>query len=120
MIGKSALGSPLREICTMGSERGDEYKRPCSLGEGTGSKESEYSEAPQRATTSRLLPTHQLGGTSKESWEKAAIAAVNKAGKTLRDLRVAEVGRLDMQLKNGKVDAFRARVTVSFKYEGGT
>ena len=43
----------------MGSERGDEYKRPCSLGEGTGSKESEYSEAPQRATTSRLVPTHQ-------------------------------------------------------------
>jgi hypothetical protein len=43
----------------MGSERGDEYKKPCSLGEGTGSKESEYSEAPQRATTSRLVPTHQ-------------------------------------------------------------
>jgi hypothetical protein len=59
MIGKSTLGSSLREICTMGSERGDEYKRPCSLGEGTGSKESEYSEAPQRATTSRLVPTHQ-------------------------------------------------------------
>jgi len=59
MIGKSALGSPLREICTMGSERGDEYKRLRPVGEGTGSKESEYSEAPQRATTSRLVPTHQ-------------------------------------------------------------
>jgi hypothetical protein len=43
----------------MGSERGDEYKRPCSLGEGTGSKESDYSEAPHRATASRLVPTHQ-------------------------------------------------------------
>ncbi|HEX9474235.1 MAG TPA: dodecin family protein [Steroidobacteraceae bacterium] len=61
----------------------------------------------------------ELVGTSKESWEKAAVAAVNKAGKTLRDLRVAEVGRLDLQLKNGQVEAFRARVSVSFKYEGG-
>ncbi len=60
----------------------------------------------------------ELVGTSKESWEKAALAAVKKAGKTLRDLRVAEVGRLDLQLKDGKVEAFRARVTVSFKYEG--
>jgi hypothetical protein len=62
----------------------------------------------------------ELVGTSKESWEKAAVAAVNRAGKTLRDLRIAEVGRLDLQLKNGKVKAFRARVSVSFKYEGGT
>jgi len=62
----------------------------------------------------------ELVGTSKDSWEKAAVNAVNKAGKTLRDLRVAEVGRLDLQLKNGKVEAFRARVSVSFKYEGGT
>jgi dodecin len=62
----------------------------------------------------------ELVGTSKESWEKAATAAVNKAGKTLRDLRVAEVGRLDLQLKDGKVEAYRARVSVSFKYSGGT
>jgi dodecin len=61
----------------------------------------------------------ELVGTSKESWEKAATAAVARAGKTLRDLRVAEIGRLDLQLKNGKVEAFRARVSVSFKYEGG-
>jgi dodecin len=61
----------------------------------------------------------ELVGTSKESWEKAAVVAVNRAGKTLRDLRVAEVSRLDLQLKNGKVEAFRARVSVSFKYEGG-
>ena len=62
----------------------------------------------------------ELVGASRESWEKAAVNAVTKAGKTLRDLRVAEVGRLDLQLKNGKVEAFRARVSVSFKYEGGT
>jgi len=56
---KWARAHLLREICTMGSERGDEYKRLRPVGEGTGSKESEYSEAPQRATTSRLVPTHQ-------------------------------------------------------------
>src|SRR5262250_645402 len=59
MLGQRTLGSPLREICTMGSTRGDEYKRPRSLGEVTGSKESDYSAAPQRATASRLVPTHQ-------------------------------------------------------------
>jgi hypothetical protein len=58
-------------------------------------------------------------GTSTESWEKAAAAAVNLAAKSLRDLRVAEVTTLDMNLENGKVKAYRARVKVSFKYEGG-
>ena len=60
----------------------------------------------------------ELVGTSTESWEKAAQAAVIKASKSLRDLRVAEVVELDMQLKNGKVEAFRARLKVSFKFEG--
>ena len=59
-----------------------------------------------------------LVGTSTESWEKAASVAVERAGKTLRDLRIAEVEELDMQLENGKVMAYRARVRVSFKYEG--
>jgi dodecin len=59
----------------------------------------------------------ELVGTSPESWEKAAAAAVTRAGKTLRDLRIAEIGELDMQLENGKVKAYRARVKVSFKYE---
>jgi len=59
----------------------------------------------------------ELVGTSTESWEKAAAAAVNRASKTLRDLRVAEVGQLDLQLENGKVKAYRAKVKVSFKYE---
>lgn len=61
----------------------------------------------------------ELVGTSSESWEKAAAAAVSKAGQSLRDLRVAEVSELDMQLENGQVIAYRAKVHVSFKYEGG-
>jgi len=59
----------------------------------------------------------ELVGTSTESWEKAAAAAINRAGKTLRDLRVAEIAELDMQLNDGKVEAYRAKVKVSFKYE---
>ncbi|PYO37612.1 MAG: transporter [Gemmatimonadetes bacterium] len=60
----------------------------------------------------------ELVGTSTESWEKAAAAAVKRASKTLRDLRVAEVSQLDMQLKDGKVESYRAKLKVSFKYEG--
>ena len=60
----------------------------------------------------------ELVGTSTESWEKAATAAVNRAGKTLRDLRIAEISQLDMQLENGKVRHYRAKVKLSFKYEG--
>lgn len=60
----------------------------------------------------------QLIGTSSESWEDAAKAAVAKASKSLRDLRIAEITELDMQLQDGKVAAYRAKVKVSFKYEG--
>lgn len=60
----------------------------------------------------------ELVGTSTESWEKAAQAAVMRAGKRLRDLRVAEIAQLDMTLENGQVAAYRAKVKVSFKYEG--
>jgi len=60
----------------------------------------------------------ELVGTSTESWEKAAAAAVKRAAKTLRDLRIAEVSQLDMQLKDGKVESYRAKLKVSFKYEG--
>ena len=60
----------------------------------------------------------ELVGTSPDSWEKAAAAAVERAGQKLRDLRVAEISELDMQLKDGKVQSYRARVKVSFKYEG--
>jgi flavin-binding protein dodecin len=61
----------------------------------------------------------ELVGTSTESWEKAAAAAVEQAGQTLRDLRIAEVAELDLQLEDGHVKAYRARVKVSFKYEPG-
>ena len=57
----------------------------------------------------------ELVGTSTQSWEKAAAAAVNLAGKSLRDLRVAEIVSLDMNLEDGKVKAYRAKVKVSFK-----
>jgi flavin-binding protein dodecin len=61
----------------------------------------------------------ELVGTSTESWEKAAAAAVEMAAKSLRDLRIAEVAELDMQLEDGKIRTYRAKVKVSFKYEGG-
>jgi flavin-binding protein dodecin len=59
----------------------------------------------------------ELIGTSTESWEKAATAAVEAASKSLKDLRIAEIVELDMQLEDGKVRAFRAKVKVSFKYQ---
>ena len=58
----------------------------------------------------------EIVGTSTESWEKAAKAAIDRAGKSLKALRIAEVRELDVQLKNGKVEAYRARLKVSFKY----
>ena len=58
----------------------------------------------------------ELVGTSTESWEKAAAAAVRKAAETLRDLRIGEVVELDMQIEDGKVSTYRAKVKVSFKY----
>jgi flavin-binding protein dodecin len=61
----------------------------------------------------------ELIGTSSKSWEDAAKNAVDRASQSLRDLRVAEVIQLDMVLENGKVEAYRAKVNVSFKYEGG-
>jgi flavin-binding protein dodecin len=57
-------------------------------------------------------------GTSTESWEKAAKNAVETAAKTLRDLRVGEIKKLDVVIEKGKVTAYRARVNISFKYEG--
>ncbi|MDJ0666462.1 MAG: dodecin family protein [Desulfobacterales bacterium] len=59
-----------------------------------------------------------LVGTSPTSWEEAASMAVETAGKNLRDLRIAEVVKLDMKVEGGKVMSYRARVTISFKYEG--
>jgi flavin-binding protein dodecin len=60
----------------------------------------------------------ELVGTSSDSWEKAAKAAVDRAAESLRDMRVAEVVEMDMVLEDGKIKAYRAKVKVSFKYEG--
>ena len=60
----------------------------------------------------------ELVGTSPKSWEDAAKSAVEKAGKSLKDLRIAEVVRLDMSIEDNKVAHFRARINVSFKYHG--
>ena len=61
----------------------------------------------------------ELVGTSPESWEKAASAAVAQAAKSLRDVRVAEVSQLDLALEDGKVKSYRAKVKLSFKCETG-
>ena len=61
----------------------------------------------------------ELVGTSSESWEKAAAAAIERAGQSLRNMRIAEVAELDVQIKDGKIETYRTKVKVSFKYEGG-
>jgi flavin-binding protein dodecin len=61
----------------------------------------------------------ELVGTSSESWERAAAAAVERASQSLRDLRIAEVSLMDLQIEEGRVVAYRAKLKVSFKYQGG-
>ena len=68
--------------------------------------------------TENVYKVIELVGASTDSWEKAAAAAVERAGQSLRDLRVAEVKELDLVIENGKVTAYRARLNVSFKFEG--
>jgi dodecin len=74
--------------------------------------------ALEDAMTDSTYKVIELVGTSTESWEKAALAAVERASKTVRDLRVAEILELDIALNNGKFEAFRTKLKVSFKYEG--
>ena len=83
---------------------------PASSSNACGRKESEMADSVYKII--------ELVGTSTESWEKAAAAAVEMASQSLRNLRIAEVVELDMQLEDGKVRAYRAKVKVSFKYEG--
>ncbi len=73
--------------------------------------------AAKKNSSGGVYRVTEIIGTSEVSWEDAARRAVETAAKTLRDLRVAEVGKLDMKIENGKVVAFRTRVTLSFKYE---
>ena len=68
--------------------------------------------------TESVYKVIELVGTSPDSWEKAARAAVERAAQSLRDLRVAEVVQLDMVITDGKIEAYRAKLKVSFKYEG--
>ena len=72
-------------------------------------------EEPMAESVYKII---ELVGTSTESWEKAAAAAIALASKSLRDLRIAEVSTLDLQIENGKIRAYRAKVKVSFKYQG--
>jgi flavin-binding protein dodecin len=71
-----------------------------------------------KKSSSTVYRVTEIIGTSPVSWEEAARTAVETASKTLRDLRVAEIVKLDMKVENGKAVAFRARVALSFKYEG--
>lgn len=66
---------------------------------------------------SSIYRVTEVVGTSTDSWEAAARAAVETAARTVRDLRVAEVVRLDMTIDDGKVSSYRARLNISFKYE---
>ncbi len=72
----------------------------------------------KKATETSVYKFIELVGTSSESWEKAAAAAVKKASQSLRELRIAEILELDMQIEKGNIIAYRAKVKVSFKYEG--
>ncbi len=69
--------------------------------------------------TESVYKVIELVGSSTESWEKAAAAAIDTASKSLRDLRIAEVLQLDMQIEEGKVRAYRTKVKLSFKYQPG-
>ena len=60
----------------------------------------------------------ELVGTSSESWEKATTAAISKASETLRELRIAEVESMDVTIKDGKIESYRTKLKVSFKFEG--
>jgi flavin-binding protein dodecin len=71
-----------------------------------------------KKSSSTVYRVTEIIGTSPVSWEEAAKTAVETASKTLRDLRVAEIVKLDLKVENGKAVAFRARVALSFKYEG--
>ena len=68
--------------------------------------------------TDSVYKVIELVGSSSESWEKAATNAINRASQTLRDLRIAEVSAMDMIIKDGKVEGFRTKLKVSFKFEG--
>ena len=69
--------------------------------------------------TERVYKVIELVGTSEESWEKAAAAAINRASKTLRDIRVARIVEQDIHVESGKPHTYRVKLELSFKYDGG-
>ena len=73
---------------------------------------------PKKQASEPVYRVTEVIGTSAESWEDAASNAVAAASRTLRDLRIAEISKLDMKVENGKVVAYRARILLSFKYDG--
>jgi flavin-binding protein dodecin len=93
--------------------------RGCHANNGAGRLVGAFSAKKTRriSMSNSVYKVIELVGTSTESWEKAALAAVERAGQSLRDLRVAEVVSQDLVVENGKVKAFRTKVSVSFKFE---
>ena len=83
----------------------------------TKAKAKTTAKTKAKASSTGVYRVTEIIGTSKTSWEQAARNAVETAAKTLRDLRVAEISKLDMKVENGKVVAYRARVSLSFKYD---
>ena len=106
-------------ITTVVGANGDEALPPAApIGRDAIADHAANSNGRKVAMGESVYKIIELVGTSTESWEKAASAAVAKASKTLRDLRVAEIAQLDLVIDNGQVSAYRAKVKVSFKYEG--
>jgi dodecin len=84
----------------------------------TNNEETTMAKKSAKVSTDGVYKIVEVIGSSPKSWEDAARSAVETAAKTLRDLRVAEITKLDMKIDDGKVVAFRARVSLSFKYQG--
>jgi flavin-binding protein dodecin len=97
----------------------DMVSAPANLRDNAGRSPPKVQKQTEMNMAENVYKVIELIGTSTVSWEKAAAAAIARAGKTLRDLRVAEVVELDIQLKDGKIEAYRAKIKVSFKYERG-
>jgi len=97
---------------------GAQYAAAVSAAPGTVSSNDASAPGRRVVMADSVYKIIELVGTSSESWEKAAAAAIAKASQTLRDLRVAEISELDMVIDDGAVVAYRAKVKVSFKYEG--
>jgi len=80
-------------------------------------KLSAFNQTKEKIMGESVYKVIELVGSSSESWEKAAASAVAKAAKSLRDIRIAEIVEMDMQIKDGKIEAYRTKLKVSFKFE---